>query len=76
MSYTHCQIALGNTYKVTAVATQGGDGLSEWVTSYKLQYTADASTWQYYGKVSDWFGLLMSAVKFKRKNANFHRSAL
>lgn len=43
-------------YKVTAVATQGGDGLSEWVTSYKLQYGMDGSTWQYYAKVSPFSG--------------------
>ena len=49
----HFQIDLGDVYKVTGVATQGGDGLSEWVTSYKLQYTVDDSTWQYYSQVND-----------------------
>jgi len=47
------QIDLSDVYKVTGVATQGGDGLSEWVTSYKLQYTVDDSTWQYYSQVND-----------------------
>ena len=49
----YSQIDLSDVYKVTGVATQGGDGLSEWVTSYKLQYTVDDSTWQYYSQVSD-----------------------
>ena len=49
----HFQIDLSDVYKVTGVATQGGDGLSEWVTSYKLQYTVDDSTWQYYSQVND-----------------------
>lgn len=49
----HPQIDLGDVYKVTGVATQGGDGLSEWVTSFKLEYTTDGSSWQYYGQVSD-----------------------
>ena len=47
---------MGDTYKVTGVATQGGDGLSEWVTSYKLQYSVDGSTWQYYAMVSLFLG--------------------
>ena len=49
----YSQIDLRDVYKVTGVATQGGDGLSEWVTSYKLQYTMDDSTWQYYSQVND-----------------------
>lgn len=49
----HPQIDLGDVYKVTGVASQGGDGLSEWVTSYKLEYTTDGSSWQYYGQVGD-----------------------
>lgn len=49
----YSQIDLSDVYKVTGVATQGGDGLSEWVTSYKLQYTVDDSMWQYYSQVND-----------------------
>lgn len=58
---------MGDSYKVTGVATQGGDGLSEWVTSYKLQYSVDGSTWQYYAKVRLFLGQFTT---------DYHRSAL
>ena len=58
------QIDLGDEYKVTGVATQGGDGLSEWVKSYKLQYTVDGSTWQYYGQVGIIDNIYLLAVLF------------
>lgn len=47
----YLQINLGVMYKITGVATQGGDGLSEWVSSYKLQYSVDGNVWQYYGAI-------------------------
>ena len=43
------QIDLGSHYtRVTRVATQGGDALSQWVTKYKLQYGEDGASFQYY----------------------------
>lgn len=66
----HLQINLGDTYKVTGTATQGGDGLSEWVTSYKLEYTVDGSTWQYYGQASDLSGQRLSVVGCRIKCNN------
>ena len=43
------QIELGNQQtKVTRVATQGSNGYSEWVTSYKLQYSRDGVNFQFY----------------------------
>ena len=43
------QIELGNQQtKVTRVATQGSNGYSEWVTSYKLQYSKDGVNFQFY----------------------------
>lgn len=45
------QVDLGKVLKVTGVATQGADGLTEWVRSYKLEYSVDGSSWTYYPKV-------------------------
>lgn len=43
------QVALGIRYmKVTAVATQGRNAYPEWVTKYKLQYSGDGISFQYY----------------------------
>ncbi|XP_078352365.1 lactadherin-like [Oculina patagonica] len=43
------QIDLSSQYnKITGVATQGRNGLNEHVRSYKLQYSNDGVTFQYY----------------------------
>ena len=43
------QIDLGNQHtKVTRVATQGRNSYSQWVTKYKLQYSDDGVSFQYY----------------------------
>ena len=42
------QIDLGGQTKVTAVATQGRISLSHWVSKYKLQYSNDGRTFNYY----------------------------
>ena len=43
------QIDLRQSYtKVTAVASQGRNQASQWVTKYKLQYSNDAVTFRYY----------------------------
>ena len=51
------QVDLGSQYtKVTRVATQGRNGHSQWVTRYRLQYSADGVNFQYYreqGKATD-----------------------
>jgi len=51
------QIHLGVQYPtVTRVATQGSSAYSEWVTEYKLQFSNDGVTFQYYveqGQVTD-----------------------
>ena len=39
----------GQHTKVTRVATQGGNGANaQWVTKYKLQYSNDGASFQYY----------------------------
>ena len=51
------EINLGNmNTKVTRVASQGREGSNQWVTKYKLQYSTDGTTFQYYkdeGKTAD-----------------------
>lgn len=43
------QIDLGNkNTKVTRVATQGRNGYSQWVATFKLQYSNDGVNFQYY----------------------------
>ena len=43
------QIDLRQSYtKVTAVASQGRNQASQWVTKYKLQYSNDGVTFRYY----------------------------
>ena len=44
------QVDLGSQYtKVTRVATQGRNGANaQWVTKYKLQYSNDGVSFQYY----------------------------
>ena len=47
--YQWLQVDLGGYTKVTRVATQGsGYGLSEWVTKFKIRYSSDGVTWQFY----------------------------
>ncbi|PFX12464.1 Neuropilin-1 [Stylophora pistillata] len=48
------QVALEIQYmKITAVATQGLSEYSEWVTKYKLQYSGDGISFQYYKEPED-----------------------
>lgn len=43
------QVDLGSQYtKVTGVATQGRNGHPQWVKKYKLQYSEDGVSFQYY----------------------------
>ncbi len=48
------QVDLGKTFQVCAVATQGDRGndaigsAHEWVTDFKLSYSADGNTWTTY----------------------------
>ena len=47
------QVDLGGYTTVTRVATQGRTGSSEWVTSYKLQYSDDGMNFQFYKQHGD-----------------------
>ena len=42
------QVTLGSYTKITGVATQGRDGVGQWVTKYQLQYSDDGVNFDYY----------------------------
>ena len=42
------QVALKSYIKLTAIATQGRNGHSQWVTMYQLQYGDDGVNFHYY----------------------------
>ena len=47
--YPWLQVHLGNeTFKVTRVATQGRNFYKQWVKKYKLQYSQDGVSFNYY----------------------------
>ena len=47
------QVDFGSYTRVTQVATQGMNGVDEWVTRYKLQYSDDGVTYKFYQKIGD-----------------------
>ena len=42
------QVDLGSYATVTKVATQGRNGNSQWVTQYRVQYSDDGETFQFF----------------------------
>ena len=42
------QVDLGSYTTVTKIATQGRNGYSQWVTEYRLQYSDDGVTFQFF----------------------------
>ena len=44
------QIDLIDQYIVTRVATQGRNGITQWVKKYKLQYSDDGARFRYYNE--------------------------
>ena len=46
------QVKFSQILQITGVATQGRADQAEWVTSYKLEYSTDGSTWTSYPDVS------------------------
>lgn len=46
--YQWLQIDLGERMEVTAVATQGGYGSSDWVTGYVLMFSDGGRNWKQY----------------------------
>ncbi|XP_068719978.1 sushi, von Willebrand factor type A, EGF and pentraxin domain-containing protein 1-like [Montipora capricornis] len=45
------QIMFKQTFQITGVATQGQEDANYWVTTYKLDYSTDGSTWSSYGDI-------------------------
>ncbi|XP_057395250.1 contactin-associated protein-like 3 isoform X4 [Balaenoptera acutorostrata] len=60
--YQWLQIDLGERMEVTAVATQGGYGSSDWVTSYLLMFSDGGRNWkQYRREESIWVCALLKS---------------
>ena len=47
----YLQIKFGKIYQITGVTTQGRADSAQWVTSYKLEYSLDGTSWTYYPRV-------------------------
>ncbi|XP_039198204.1 contactin-associated protein-like 4 [Crotalus tigris] len=60
--YQWLQIDLGERTEITAVATQGGYGSSNWVTSYLLMFSDSGRNWKQYRQEESiwepWFHLI------------------
>ncbi|XP_074211666.1 contactin-associated protein-like 3 isoform X1 [Camelus bactrianus] len=54
--YQWLQIDLGERMEVTAVATQGGYGSSDWVTSYLLMFSDGGRNWKQYRREESTWG--------------------
>uniref|UniRef100_I3M543 Contactin-associated protein-like 3 n=1 Tax=Ictidomys tridecemlineatus TaxID=43179 RepID=I3M543_ICTTR len=54
--YQWLQIDLGERMEVTAVATQGGYGSSDWVTSYLLMFSDSGRNWKQYRREESIWG--------------------
>ncbi|NWX92213.1 CNTP4 protein, partial [Nothoprocta ornata] len=65
--YQWLQIDLGERTEITAVATQGGYGSSDWVTSYLLMFSDSGRNWkQYRQEESIW---VYSVVSYKLQHS-------
>ena len=42
------QVDLGQTFKVTAVQTQGRNGISQWIKKFTLTYSSNETDWTSY----------------------------
>ena len=54
------QIKFSQIFQITGVATQGRKDAAQWVTTYKLEYSTDGSTWTYYPNVSNLFKMQLN----------------
>nr|XP_047911606.1 contactin-associated protein-like 4 isoform X1 [Anser cygnoides] len=71
--YQWLQIDLGERAEITAVATQGGYGSSDWVTSYLLMFSDSGRNWkQYRQEESTWVCSLIIRTTFLRKTKSTH----
>ena len=63
----YLQIKFDQIYQITGVATQGRASSAQWVKSYKLEYSADGSTWTYYPHVRPRFVRTVNHYNEKKK---------
>ncbi|XP_061242788.1 contactin-associated protein-like 4 isoform X4 [Bos javanicus] len=59
--YQWLQIDLGERMEITAVATQGGYGSSNWVTSYLLMFSDSGRNWKQYRQEDSIWGFVGNA---------------
>uniref|UniRef100_A0A8C6CWA3 Contactin associated protein family member 4 n=1 Tax=Moschus moschiferus TaxID=68415 RepID=A0A8C6CWA3_MOSMO len=59
--YQWLQIDLGERMEITAVATQGGYGSSNWVTSYLLMFSDSGRNWKQYRQEDSVWGFVGNA---------------
>ena len=55
------QIKFSQIYQISGVASQGSSDDTQWVTTYKLEYSTDGSIWIYYPQVR---GLIRSNISY------------
>ncbi|XP_059780365.1 contactin-associated protein-like 3 isoform X3 [Balaenoptera ricei] len=60
--YQWLQIDLGERMEVTAVATQGGYGSSDWVTSYLLMFSDGGRNWKQYRREESIWALAITML--------------
>ncbi|XP_059780338.1 contactin-associated protein-like 3 [Balaenoptera ricei] len=60
--YQWLQIDLGERMEVTAVATQGGYGSSDWVTSYLLMFSDGGRNWKQYRREESIWALAITIL--------------
>ena len=47
------QVDIGDNSRVTGVATQGMNGNDQWVSRYRIQYSSDGVTFEFYNATED-----------------------
>ena len=47
------QVDIGYNSRVTGVATQGMNGNNQWVSKYRIQYSSDGVTFEFYNATED-----------------------
>ena len=47
------QVDIGDNSRVTGVATQGMNGNDQWVSRYRIQYSSDGVTFEFYNVTED-----------------------
>lgn len=67
------QIELNEVMTVSGVATQGRQDASQWVNSYKLEYSTDGSSWNYYPQVNTFEISFSKGIDSRFKSSHIFR---